>query len=100
MDGVARATQAMLGISRSVVIVKSPAISIPMAIGWLSPVIVIPGRLVQSASAKLIDMVLLHELAHVRRADFAWNLLHKLVRIVYWPHPLFWPVGRADWSGT
>ncbi len=87
-------TQAMLGISRSVVIGKSPGISIPMVIGWLSPLIVIPGKLAQSASAKLIDMVLLHELAHVRRGDFAWNLVHKLVRIVYWPHPLFWPVGR------
>ena len=88
-------THAMLEISRSVGIVKSPSISIPMVIGWLSPVIVIPGRLATSANAKLIDMVLRHELAHVRRADFAWNLVHKLVRIVYWPHPLFWPVGRV-----
>ena len=93
--GRSQRTQAMLGISRSVVIVKSASISIPMVIGWLFPVIVIPGKLAESASGKLIDMVLLHELAHVRRADFAWNLFHRLVRIVYWPHPLFWPVGRT-----
>ena len=66
-----------------------------MVVGWLKPAIVLPEGLAQNAAAELIDMVLLHELAHVRRGDFAWNLVHKLVRLIYWPHPLVWPVGRT-----
>ena len=41
-----------------------------------------------------VDVVLIHELAHVRRRDFIWNLVYKFVRLFYWPHPLIWPVGR------
>ena len=52
------------------------------------------GRLDGHRGPKLIEMVILHELADVRRGDFGWNLVHKLVRLVYWPHPLVWLLGR------
>ena len=38
--------------------------------------------------------MLLHELGHVRRGDYGWNLVRKLVQLLYWPHPLTWPLGR------
>ena len=67
---------------------------------WLSagvqPVIVIPGESgAVGERRELIDMVLLHEIrSRAARATSPGNLVHKLVRLVYWPHPLFWPVGR------
>ena len=86
--------RANLGIGRRVMLVKSNRVFIPMVVGWLRPVIILPDDLAQTAGAELIDMVLLHELAHVRRGDFAWNLLRRAVRVLYWPHPLVWPAGR------
>jgi BlaR1 peptidase M56 len=38
------------------------------------------------------DAVLLHELAHVRRSDFAWNLVQRLVLAVLWFHPAAWAI--------
>jgi hypothetical protein len=39
-------------------------------------------------------MVLAHELAHVRRSDFFWNLLQTLVETLFFFHPAVWWVGK------
>jgi beta-lactamase regulating signal transducer with metallopeptidase domain/thiol-disulfide isomerase/thioredoxin/protocatechuate 3,4-dioxygenase beta subunit len=82
-----------LGIARRVALLASDRVSVPVVVGWLGPAVVLPRALGQSADERLVDAVLLHELAHVRRGDFGWNLALRLVQAVYWPHPLVWPVG-------
>jgi RND family efflux transporter MFP subunit len=86
--------QGRLGLARRVWLARSPRISVPVVVGWRRPAIVLPETLVESASAATIDAVLLHELAHVRRGDYAWNVLLRLVQALYWPHPLVWLIGR------
>jgi beta-lactamase regulating signal transducer with metallopeptidase domain/protocatechuate 3,4-dioxygenase beta subunit len=83
-----------LGISRRVFLLESDRISVPMVVGWFHPAVIVPRCLVRSAGPELIDAVLLHELAHIRRNDFAWNFTYKLLRLFYWPNPLIWPAGR------
>jgi hypothetical protein len=39
-------------------------------------------------------VVLLHELAHVRRGDWLWLLLAEAALAFYWWHPLAWVLGR------
>ena len=75
-------------------IVQSNRVSVPLVVGSIKPTIILPHQLALTAKAELMDMVLLHELAHVRRGDFAWNLVNRVVRLFYWPHPLVWPLGR------
>ncbi|MGO9464621.1 MAG: carboxypeptidase regulatory-like domain-containing protein [Isosphaeraceae bacterium] len=84
-----------LGIGRDVVLARSPRVSVPVALGWLRPTIVLPDSLTGSGSAGSIDAVLLHELSHVRRGDYAWNVILRVVQAVYWPHVLVWVLGRA-----
>jgi len=38
----------------------------------------------------MIEPILIHELAHIRRADTVVSALQVLVQIVYWFHPLVW----------
>ena len=83
-----------LGIARRVDLLSTDQISVPIAAGWLRPSIVVPEGLVGTSDSETIDAVLLHELAHVRRGDFGWNLMMKLVQILYWPHPMVWMAGR------
>ena len=87
--------RARLGINRRVPLLASDRVSVPIVAGWLRPSIIVPKALAAEANSTLIGSVLVHELAHVRRADFGWNLVRKLMQIVYWPHPLAWLVGRA-----
>src|SRR5262249_38690377 len=72
----------------------SDRVSVPIVIGWLRPAIIVPRALAGRAALELVDSVLLHELGYIRRGDFGWNLVRKLVQILYWPHPLGWPLGR------
>jgi hypothetical protein len=41
-------------------------------------------------------VVLLHELAHIRRADCVAHLLSGVVAALYWPHPLVWIARRRQ----
>jgi beta-lactamase regulating signal transducer with metallopeptidase domain len=88
-------TRRRLGIARFVVLLESHRVSVPLTVGWLRPAIILPARMPQTAPPGIVDMVLLHELAHVRRGDFAWSVVCKLVRLIYWPLPLVWPVERT-----
>lgn len=61
----------------------------PMVFGWLRPVILLPksAQLWLSEKSKL---VLLHELAHVRRRDLATQMLAGLACSLCWFNPLAW----------
>jgi beta-lactamase regulating signal transducer with metallopeptidase domain/protocatechuate 3,4-dioxygenase beta subunit len=91
---VMRQVRDRFGIARPVALLRSDRTSVPMVIGWLNPAIIVPAALASGALPALIEMVLLHELAHIRRGDYGWNLVYRLVRLAYWPHPLVWPLGR------
>ncbi len=93
-DGLARAS-ARLKIPRPVRLLRSDHISVPIVVGWLKPAIVLPEALAGPADRDLIDAVLLHELAHIRRCGFIWNVVRRFVQALYWPHPLVWPLGRV-----
>ncbi len=72
----------------------SERIGIPVVIGWLRPAILLPPHLVD-ADAATARAVLLHELAHIRRHDYPWNLFLRLTLAACWPHPLAWLLARS-----
>ena len=87
--------QARLGMARRVSLLKSDQVSVPVVVGSLRPAIILPRSLAATASRpELVDAVLLHELSHIQRGDFGWNLVRRLTQALYWPHPLVWPLGR------
>ncbi len=88
--------RAKLAIGRAVDLAWSPAVSVPVVLGWLHPMIVLPGSLMGESSREHSDAVLLHELSHVRRGDYPWNLCLRFVQALYWPHVLVWLLGRAS----
>jgi beta-lactamase regulating signal transducer with metallopeptidase domain/biopolymer transport protein ExbD len=62
----------------------------PAVCGLLRPVILLPQSLVNELSTDQLRAVLLHEIAHVRRADVWVNCAQGLLQLVYWWHPLLW----------
>jgi hypothetical protein len=66
----------------------------PMLIGVLHPAIVIPAKTLGRLSASEQTMVLGHELAHVRRGDLRWRFAARIVRAVFFFHPLVWLIER------
>ncbi|MGC8639784.1 MAG: M56 family metallopeptidase, partial [Isosphaeraceae bacterium] len=83
-----------LNVKRPIRLVSSSDVNVPLAVGWLDPLIVLPDWRDTALAAEQIDAVLVHELAHLRRGDDVWNLIQQFVQVLYWPHPLIWVVGR------
>ena len=82
-----------LGIERPVALARSSRVGVPAVIGWRRPMILLPATAL--ASPEHAEAILLHELAHVRRGDYGWNLGLRVVNALYWPHPLAWVLARA-----
>ena len=75
-------------------VATSPTISSPMALGILKPIIVFPADLVEKLRTDELTLILMHELAHVRRWDNLTLLLQRLVSAVLFFHPAVWLCGR------
>ena len=60
---------------------------VPMAIGWLKPVILLPASMLSNLTTEQLEMLILHELAHIRRHDYLVNFLQTLVAILLFFHP-------------
>jgi beta-lactamase regulating signal transducer with metallopeptidase domain/protocatechuate 3,4-dioxygenase beta subunit len=84
-----------LGISYRVGLAWSTGVSVPVVVGWRRPIVLLPASAAAVDPAVHADAVLLHELAHVRRGDYAWNVLQRLTVAMYWIHPLAWLLARS-----
>jgi TonB family protein len=74
----------------SVEIAASPEIGGPATVGLLRPTLLLPPGFLENLSAPDIDAVLAHEFAHLRRHDFAKNLLYGLISLPVAFHPALW----------
>lgn len=88
----ARALAASLGLT-SVRFLRSPTASMPMAWGILRASILMPAD-VDAWPADRLRLVLLHELAHVKRRDCATHVFAQIACAVYWFNPLAWIAAR------
>jgi len=86
---VTRLAKAMQ-LRRAVRLVESAAVEVPAVIGWLRPIILLPASTLTGLAPRQIEMVLAHELAHIRRHDFFVNLLQAVVETLMFYHPAVW----------
>ncbi|WP_408888457.1 M56 family metallopeptidase [Myxococcus faecalis] len=76
-----------LGLKRAVRLLQSVEVDVPSTVGWLSPVVLLPVSTLSGLPARQLEMVLAHELAHIRRHDFAVNLAQVVVETLFFYHP-------------
>jgi bla regulator protein BlaR1 len=76
-----------MGILKSVTVMQSGLVKIPMVLGHFKPVILVPLGVISSIPSDQIEMVLLHELAHIRRLDFFVNFLQHLTELLFFFNP-------------
>jgi len=62
----------------------------PAVCGLFKPIVLMPAALLEKLSREKVKAVLIHELAHIKRADIWVNLLQTLLQIVYFYNPLVW----------
>lgn len=85
-----RRLQQVLRVPGNVALGVSSHISAPILVGIVRPLILLPASMLAGLTTAQLEMVLLHELAHVRRWDNLVNLLQRIVEAVLFFHPAIW----------
>jgi beta-lactamase regulating signal transducer with metallopeptidase domain len=86
---VAKMSESM-GVSRLVRLAESARVTVPMTAGWIKPIILLPVGMLANMPVAHIEMIVLHELAHIRRHDYLLNLMQSVLEIVFFYHPAIW----------
>jgi beta-lactamase regulating signal transducer with metallopeptidase domain/predicted nucleic acid-binding Zn-ribbon protein len=84
-----------VGLARPVALRFSPEVSTAMTGGIRRPVVLLPEG-ADSWSAERRDLVLAHELVHVKRHDPARLLAGRVATALYWFNPLMWLAARLS----
>ena len=79
------------GLGRGVDLLLGPRPGLVATWGWRRPVVMLPVS-ASEWSAERMHVVLLHELAHVRRGDWVLQMSAEALRCVWWFNPLAWAV--------
>lgn len=76
-------------MTRRVHVATSTEVGVPLTGGLVRPYIILPESSATWDAAR-IQSVLVHEMAHIARWDYAAHVMFEVVRALYWPNPLVW----------
>ncbi|HEX3941616.1 MAG TPA: M56 family metallopeptidase [Acidobacteriaceae bacterium] len=83
-----------LGISRIAELRVCQHLPGPLTIGVARSLILLPAAALLSLDPEQLEAVLMHELAHVQRADYLWNLIQTSIETLFFFHPAVWWLGK------
>lgn len=79
-----------LKITQNIQLVESKLVSVPMVIGYLKPMILLPIGVVNQLSISEVEAVMAHELAHIKRYDYLVNIIQSIIETLLFFHPAIW----------
>ena len=79
-----------LELSAVVHVVESALVDVPVVVGWFRPAIVLPIAALAALNPDQVEAILAHELAHIRRHDYAVNVLQTIAETLLFYHPAVW----------
>jgi TonB family protein len=91
--GVCTELSQALGLRHSIDVLETRRGRMPMTVGFLRPAILLPVEAGNWTDERK-RIVLMHELAHVRRGDVAAHLLARTALSLYWWNPMVWITWR------
>ncbi|WP_027470639.1 M56 family metallopeptidase [Saccharicrinis fermentans] len=83
-----------LHITREVKAYKSPHTTSPLTLGILKPIILFPIKSFSGLSEKEIEAIIAHELAHIVRNDYLFNIIQTVIEILFFYHPAIWVISK------
>jgi beta-lactamase regulating signal transducer with metallopeptidase domain len=82
-------------VGRKVVLRASDEVISPMAMGVWRATVILPISAVLSLPRAELEAVIAHELGHVRRWDYLWNLVQTAIESLLFFHPAVWWISRT-----
>ncbi len=84
--------QQRLDIARHVHLLFSTRINVPMMLGAVKPVILLPIAVINHLATEEVEAILLHELAHIKRHDYLLNIFQTIAETILFFNPFVWLV--------
>ncbi len=88
--GTLKYLAAQIKVHKTVRLMESALIQVPMVVGYFKPVILLPLGTLTGLSSQQLESILAHELAHIRRHDYLLNILQSLLEILLFFNPFVW----------
>jgi len=82
------------GLNDSVKLYVSQYIQSPMTMGFFKPIVLVPVGFLTKLPQEQVEAILLHEMAHIRRYDYALNLIQITIKSVFFFHPAIHAISR------
>lgn len=84
----------LLGIVSTIRIYISDKVVIPCTVGFIKPIIYIPTALVNQLTVAQVEAIILHELAHIKRNDYLFNIIQRVMEMTLFFNPFSWLISR------
>lgn len=84
-----------LGLRQVVSVFESALVQVPVVLGSMRPVVLLPASVLSGLSETELRAILAHELAHIRRHDYLINMLQTAIETLLFYHPAVWWISRA-----
>jgi beta-lactamase regulating signal transducer with metallopeptidase domain len=84
-----------IGIHRKVKILNSQLVDMPMVYGTFRPVLLLPVAYMGGLTMEQLEAIFAHELAHIRRHDYAVNFVQHLFEAVFFFNPFVWLISKT-----
>lgn len=76
-----------LSINNSVTLWFSNSIKTPVTFGFFKPIILLPISLINNISKEQAELIILHELVHIKSRDYLYNWFLLLTEVIYFFNP-------------
>ena len=83
-----------LAMGRRTLVFLSERVGEAIAVGFVRPIVLIPAAWATEMPLAMLEAVIAHELAHLRRQDLWINLLQRVVETLLFYHPAVWWLSR------
>ncbi len=79
-----------VNIQKEIALVESALVRSPVVVGYLKPMILFPIGAINRLNPQEVEAILAHEIAHVMRHDYVFNIIQSVIEALLYFNPAVW----------
>ncbi|MEM7105837.1 MAG: M56 family metallopeptidase [Bacteroidota bacterium] len=79
-----------LAINKNIRVAYSRLVQVPAVLGHVKPMVLLPFGFFSGLSPQQVEAIIVHELTHIKRNDYLFNLVKSIAEIIFFYHPVYW----------
>ncbi|MBL7816015.1 MAG: M56 family metallopeptidase [Saprospiraceae bacterium] len=78
------------GVKKTIELVESALVRSPLVVGHVKPMILFPIGAINKLNPQEVEAILAHEIAHILRNDYIFNIIQSVIEALFYFHPAVW----------